>query len=400
MRSTRALSFGAFALSASFMMVFPLLPELQQRTGVPTSQLGWVASTGFIAALFAQLVIAPLADRGRERLVIGGSVIVMSLACISYVLASGLQGLVIGRIGAGLAYGAFMPAATGLIVRHFPGRAGELIGKQRAMDLGGMAVGPLLSVAGKTTIGADKTLMAAAVLTLLIGLPSLTARWSDDVGPSTGHSSIRDQAHLLRHRSVIAASLLVAAYMIPLGAYDALYARFLTDLGAPDWLLGVSLTIFAVPAVVMARWAGRMTDKHDPFTVAAWGGIANIAVVISYGVIRVAWIVSAMGLLESGGQMMVSAAGAAAMGWAVPGRRAATAQGLGEAVGTIAAAAVAIISAPLYASGGPAALFFTAAALTATALAGGVLLGRRSQPAEVRASPLRHEPDAAARLAG
>ena len=72
-----------------------------------------------------------------------------------------------------------------------------------------------------------------------------------------------------------------------------------------------------------------------------------------------------IGLVESGGQTLVGAAGAAAMGWAVPGRRAATAQGLGEAMGTIAAAGVALIAAPLYGSGGPTALFLVTAGLTA-----------------------------------
>jgi hypothetical protein len=81
------------------------------------------------------------------------------------------------------------------------------------------------------------------------------------------------------------------------------------------------------------------------------------------------------------------------MGWAVPGRRAATAQGLGEATGTIAAAAVAALAAPLYAAGGAPALFFVTATLTAVALVAGVRLGLTSvpvpadAPAHVRSTP-------------
>jgi hypothetical protein len=43
-----------------------------------------------------------------------------------------------------------------------------------------------------------------------------------------------------------------------------------------------------------------------------------------YGVVRVPMVIVVIGLFESGGQTIVGAAGAAAMGWAVPGRRAAT----------------------------------------------------------------------------
>ena len=103
-----------------------------------------------------------------------------------------------------------------------------------------------------------------------------------------------------------------------------------------------------------------------------------------------------LGLFESGGQTLIGAAGAAAMGWAVPGRRAATAQGLGEATGTIAAAAVAAIAAPLYAFGGPTALFFTTAALTAGALYAGVRLSHEAVPdmPQQNGMPIYNKPDA------
>ena len=393
MRSTTALNFGAFALSGSFMVVFPLLPYLQERADVSTSQLGWVAAAGFAAALVAQVLIAPHADRGRERLVIGGAIITMALSTLVYVVGNSVVWFIAGRLGAGLAYGAFVPAAIGLIVRHVHDRQGERIGRLQSLELAGMAVGPMFAVLGRMVLGVDATLVLAAVLTVVFGLPVLTTRW--DAGDAVigdtvvgnapvVHDSLLRGAQLFRHRSVVASALVVTAFMIPVGAYDALFPRFLTDLGAADWLLGLALMAFAIPSVLLAGWAGKHVDRVGPFTAAARGGAANIAVIVAYGLVRVPFVVVAIGLFESGGQTLVGAAGAAAMGWAVPGRRAATAQGLGEATGTIAAALVAAIAAPLYAFGGPPALFFVTAALTATALTAGVRLGRNSVPAETR----------------
>ena len=122
MRTTRALNAGAFALSGSFMVVFPLLPALQERAGISTSQLGWIATAGFVAALVAQLVVVPHADRGRERLVISAAIVTMALSTLMYVFGNSIGWFVAGRIGAGLAYGAFIPTAVGLIVRHCPDR--------------------------------------------------------------------------------------------------------------------------------------------------------------------------------------------------------------------------------------------------------------------------------------
>ncbi|TPW12159.1 MAG: putative major facilitator superfamily transporter, partial [Acidimicrobiaceae bacterium] len=290
MRSTTSLNFGAFALSGSFMVVFPLLPDLQERAHISTSQLGWVAAAGFVAALVAQLLIAPHADRGRERLVIGGAIVTMALSTLVYAFGNSVAWFIAGRLGAGLAYGAFVPAAIGLIVRHVHEGRGQRIGRLQSLELAGMAVGPLFAVMGKMAVGVELTLVAASILTIAFGFPVLTTRWSPQPSPASDvvrpHESLLRGALLLRHRSVAASALVVTAFMIPMGSYDALFPRYLTDLGAPDWLLGLALMAFAVPAVLLAGWAGRHVDRVGPFSAAASGGAANIAVIVSYGVVR------------------------------------------------------------------------------------------------------------------
>jgi predicted MFS family arabinose efflux permease len=383
----RSLEAGALAISASFMVVFPLLPALQDRADISTAQLGWIATAGFVAALVAQTLVAPHADRGRERLVINGAIVMMAVSTLLFAVGDSIHWFIAGRIGAGLAYGAFTPAAVGLIVRRFPDSPGRQIGRLQSIELGGMAIGPVLAVAGKVAFGVVPTLMIASVLTLVVGLPALLAKPADITSlpaETAQHASLADGVRLLRHRSVIAAALVMTAFFIPIGAYDALFPRFLADLGSSDWLIGAALMAFAVPSMFLASWAGRQVDRLGPFRAAARGGAANIAVILSYGVVRVPMVIVIIGLFESGGQTIVGAAGAAAMGWAVPGRRAATAQGIGEALATLAAAMVAAMAAPLYAAGGAAALFVTTAVLTAAALCGGVRLSRAGVPVEER----------------
>jgi predicted MFS family arabinose efflux permease len=311
----------------------------------------------------------------------------MAVSTLMFAVGDSIHWFIAGRIGAGLAYGAFTPAAIGLIVRRFPDSPGRQIGRLQSIELGGMAIGPVLAVAGKVAFGVVPTLMIASVLTLVVGLPALLAKPADITSlpaETVEHGSLADGMRLLRHRSVIAAALVMTAFFIPIGAYDALFPRFLADLGSSDWLIGAALMAFAVPSMFLASWAGRQVDRLGPFRAAARGGAANIAVILSYGVVRVPMVIVIIGLFESGGQTIVGAAGAAAMGWAVPGRRAATAQGIGEALATVAAALVAAMAAPLYAAGGAAALFVTTAVLTAAALCGGVRLSRAGVPVEER----------------
>lgn len=392
---TRALQFGAFAISASFMVVFPLLPALQERAHIGTAQLGWIATAGFVAALVAQTLIAPHADRGRERLVLQGSILVMALSTLAYALGDSVEWFIVGRLGAGLAYGAFMPAAKGLVIRRFPDMPGRQIGRLHAVELAGMAFGPVLAVAGQSTIGVVPTIHAAAVLTLVAGAPAFLAGASplDAASAATAsnattdddereHTSLLEGLALVRHRSVLAASLVMAAYFVPIGAYDALFPRFLADIGSSDLMIGAAMTAFAVPSMFLAGWAGRRVDRLGAFRAAGHGGVANIAVLLTYAVVRLPMVIVVVGLFESAGQTLVGAAAAAAMGWAVPGRRAATAQGIGEAFATIAAALVAATAAPLYAAGGAAALFVVTAVLTGLPLWGGIRLARGAEPVE------------------
>jgi hypothetical protein len=272
-----------------------------------------------------------------------------------------------------------------LLVRAHPEAPGARIGRLQALNLAGVAVGPLLAVVAEMAIGVVPTLVLTAVLTAAAGYPVLTHRFeSMGVHANTHGEPLWRAIGMLRHRAVLAAALMVIAYMLPIGAYDALYPVFMKDLGAPDWLLGVALALFAVPAGLLATWAGRYADRIGAFRAGARGGLANVSIIVLYGIITSPFAIAAVGLVESGGQAVLGAAASAAMGFAVPGRRAVTAQGVGEASGTVAGALIAIASAPLYAWGGAPALFFVTATCTLLALVGGWALGRSAQPIEDR----------------
>ena len=56
---------GNFLLTASAGVVFVLLSDLQAAFDLPTWGLGIIAGAGFGGALIVQILLAPLADRGR-----------------------------------------------------------------------------------------------------------------------------------------------------------------------------------------------------------------------------------------------------------------------------------------------------------------------------------------------
>ena len=65
-------------LSSGSFVIFPLIPALQSTLGVSTAEIGYLAAAGFGAALIAELLVAPAADRGHARLMAVAGVLLVA----------------------------------------------------------------------------------------------------------------------------------------------------------------------------------------------------------------------------------------------------------------------------------------------------------------------------------
>lgn len=356
------------AMSAGYLALFPLVPVFREEHGISLAALGLLGAVGFLAAVAGELLLGPRADSGHTRRLVGGAVVAMAVALGGHAVASELWQFVALRALGGVAFGAFVPAVNAEAIRTAPARAGEQLGRLQSADLLGLSVGPLLAAVGLALVGADVTLVVLSVA-LVATLPLVGRLPAPGAAPDpSGHPAGLPMG-LLREPRVAGAVLLTVAFMIPVGAYDALWPTFVDDLGGSAALVGVSYTVFAVPFVLLAARAGRFADRVGGLR-AAWSGMAvMIPMIVGYGVISSPLLVTGLGFFESGGQAYASTAAAAAVAHAVPAARAAAGQGLARASGTVVAAGVAAVAAPLYVWGGAGALFGATAVATLVAMA-------------------------------
>ena len=70
MRGMRWLYLTAAVTMAGVSSVFALLAELEDRYGLSTQGLGFIAGASFITALITQLWLSRYADRGHARLLL------------------------------------------------------------------------------------------------------------------------------------------------------------------------------------------------------------------------------------------------------------------------------------------------------------------------------------------
>ncbi len=392
-------------LSSASFVIFPLIPALQLSLGVTTAEIGYLAAAGFASALVAELLVAPAADRGHARLmaVIGVVMVAASLG-LSAIAVEGWQ-LIAGRAVGGFGFGIFVIAASALIVRFDHRRSGELLGRLGAAELAGIAVGPLASGLALSIADPGAILAVAAVIVLVALVPVLlgfreaatTAFRADDPHPATGgiaagvlgfdgtdadrtlrfgSSAPRTSLDLLRSPRIVGIVLLYAAVMVPTGAYDGVWPRFMADIGAGPVLTAASYALFAVPYVIVAGWAGRLADRRGGVSAYWRGMLILLPIVTLYGVVGNPFIATGMGFVESTGQALAFIGAAAAMAHAVDPARAGSAQGLLRGIGLAAATVAAGVSGLAYEAGGALLLFGGTAIAVAVIAAVGLLLAR------------------------
>ncbi len=396
-------------LSGASFVIFPLIPALQSSLGVSTAEIGYLAAVGFGAALIAELLVAPAADRGHARLMaVTGVLLVAASLGFSAIAGAGWQ-LIIARGIGGFGFGIFVIAASALLVRSDHARSGELLGRLGAAELAGIAVGPLASGVAISFAGPSAILAVTAVVVLAALVPVLIG-FREAAPVRTGGSALGDDPHpttggiaagvmgfdgtdaggglrlgatppassldLLRSPRIIGIVLLYAAVMVPTGAYDGIWPRYMADIGASPLLTAASYALFAIPYVLVAGWAGRLADRRGGVS-AYWRGLAVLLPIVSlYGFVGNPFIATGMGFVESTGQALAFIGAAAAMAHGVDPARAGSAQGLLRGIGLVAATVAAAISGLAYEAGGQLLLFGGTAVAVFVIAALGLLLAR------------------------
>jgi MFS family permease len=335
---------------AGVSAVFVLLAELEDRYGLTKAGLGLIAGSAFAAALVTQLGLSRYADRGYGLLLLRTGVLMASVGLLWFAAATELWQFVAARAVLGASVGLIVPAARRAIVLSARGDLGERLGVFYASYLAGFVLGPPIS--GVLTVLADVRL-PFVVFGLSVAVSSLALR---DVvvdapgsrGAPVAPADRRVLRRLLAGRRLIAALLVVVSFRYSVGVFEPLWATFLDDLGAGTMLVTMSLTAFALPMLIIARWAGRLSDRYGPRLTSVVSAAATVPLMASYGYVASTPLVILMAVPHGIGEAIQSPGTQAAVADAAPQHDAAAAQGLAEAAGSAAAAVGAFTAAPLF----------------------------------------------------
>jgi MFS family permease len=356
-RLERVLLISTAALSASNSVIFALIASLQDEYGFSDAGLGIIAATGFAMSFLVQLFVSPLADRGHtKRLLLLGTVLSV-VGNLVFATGGSLIQFATGRALVGAAFGCFAPAARALIASMSTQNAAQRLGRISAAELAGFAVGPAVggALAGPLGLRWPFVVFGACAVAAFIMLTTLHIPTVRSQG-----SSQKLAFDLLRNRQVLVAVLLCLSLALPVGLYDALWGKFLQDLGAEEWLVGLSLTTYALPFVLLASAGGRLADRRGAIPVAMAGLWLVAPLTATYGLFSVPAIPIALGTAEAVAQAAANPAAWAALAAAAPAGRSSAAQGLAGAVMVAMNAIIALVASVAYGVIGARTLFIIA----------------------------------------
>ena len=358
-----------FAVPVSNSMIFPALSDLQDKYSFSDAGLGFIAASGFLTSFFVQLFLAPLADRGKPKRFVLAALLLASLGSTLFAFGGSLWVFVIARGIAGASLGTSGPAVRAIVANLDKTRSAERLGRLRGVELAGFTGGPLIGALLIEPFGLRGAFLIFGVVALLAFLFVLTRHIP--ALPVSGESR-RPSLELLRLRPVRAAAIASLTLFIPVGIYDALWDRYITDRGGNNLMVGLTFLLYTIPFILMGAAGGRLSDRRGAERMTVVGIFMTIPLVFVYGLLESAWLLVAFAVVEGVIGALSIPAAQSLMAKVAPEGRATAAQGLAGSGDLLAATLMSLLAPALYGGFGPVATFGVAAALmcgTGTAVA-------------------------------
>jgi DHA1 family multidrug resistance protein-like MFS transporter len=376
---------------AGVSAVFSLFAELEKRYDLTTTSLGWIAGTAFLASLASQLWLSRYADRGYAGLLLKAGALSAAAGLLWFAAATEIWQFLGARALLGAGVGMIVPPARRAIVLSADGAPGEKLGTFYGAYLAGFVFGP--PIAGLLTTMADVRLpflvfgllsTATLVGVIRLELPEAERGAQPESGMGTDRRVLR---RLLTSRRIVAAMLVVISFRYSIGVFEPLWATHLDNLGASTTLISFSLASFALPMLLVARPAGRLSDRFGHRRTSLLAALLTCPIMAIYGYAGVVWVILALavphGLLEA----VLSPGSQAAIANAASDDDAASAQGLAEASGSAASAVGAFTAPALFDGLGPGPAWVIAGTVMAILLGTSWVMDRPTRPNRSEAEP-------------
>jgi len=305
-RSRRTALWGiiaaVFLVGTGVGSVLPILPLFLRERGGSYAMVGVVVGANLVAQFIGQYPAGRLSDRfGRAPLMIGGLVLAAA-AIAAFALPLSIGWLIGLRFVQGLGAAAFRPGSRAVVADLVPeGERGIAYGWLSGADMGGLIIGPalggVLAVFGRAVVFevTGLALLLAAVVVAFALDPRRAPVTSVPI-PSEGPSGEMRRASAAAVRGLVMLSIGIGFLY---GVYNVVWSLFMKSIGATDWEVGLSFSLFALPLVLTAPLAGWASDRLDRRWLGAGSTTSTALIAPFYPLLHSVPAVIGLGVLEA-----------------------------------------------------------------------------------------------------
>ncbi len=333
---------------AAFGLTVPYLTLIARDRGISLRVIGVMAASYLIAQMFLQMPFGALSDRvGRTPLIALGFA-VEGVATGGFVFAESAPAFIGLRVVQGVALAMIMPALRALIADVTPMEVrGRAYAWLFAAFGGGLMLGPPIGGTLASPLGRNPVFLIAAIANILLAIwAAFNLHAPKPAGQDADAPRIPYAAMLTR--PLVGAFLLGFGSRILEGMFTGIWSIYLDDLGASDFVIGITYSTFSLAFLLMTPIGGRLADSGKRWAKILFGNLTMAFLIICYGLVQ--WIpgILVIGLLEGAVATIPTPALDAYLASVADPRIQGRVQGTFATIGTFGAASAALFGVWLY----------------------------------------------------
>jgi MFS family permease len=289
---------GQLIMFTGVAAVFPIAPLYVANRGGNSIAVAIFIAGPLVANTLVQVPAGRLCDRwGRKPFLVGPRLVYAVLSVFLFLNIGTLPVLTALRILMGACAGAYVPALRAALTDlSAPDQRAQRFSQLQAYEMVGLLVGPLIG--GVAALWRDSAVFGVTGLSMFIGIgPMLRVPETRAARPAV--AAVKERFRWWRNRGIVVPIVALFAVGTIWSMYDVVWPQYLSALGNSPLIIGLSVSLFALPILVLARAGGRLADRADRRKLVSAGMLVVAACAATYPFLHVLAIILTVGAIEA-----------------------------------------------------------------------------------------------------
>jgi MFS family permease len=300
---------GQLVMFTGIAALFPVVPLYVRSHGGTSADIALFVAGPLVASALVQLPTGHLVDRiGRKPVLIGSRLLYAALSGGLFLNLGPLWLLALLRVGQGASGGAYVPALRAALADLTPpGERGHRYAQLQGCEMVGLLLGP--AIGGAIALWEYSGIFAASGIAVLLGLgaiirmPETRGAGIEASSPAPAPSAASRWWWL--RPALLVPSVALAAAGTMFAMYDVVWPQYLNARGYDSLVIGLSISFFAVPILLLTGPGGRLSDRADRRLLVPAALCVVAACAFTYPWLRSIFPILAVGTVESLAVMLV-----------------------------------------------------------------------------------------------